>query len=34
MWALQTWCKKQFEGADLDSFFKENGLTDEIDYIV
>ncbi|CAL8467589.1 g7127 [Coccomyxa elongata] len=34
-WALQTWCKKRFEGMEssLDSFFKENGLTDDIDYI-
>ncbi|BDA42760.1 Meiotic nuclear division protein 1 homolog [Coccomyxa sp. Obi] len=34
-WALQTWCKKRFEGMEssLESFFKENGLTDEIDYI-
>lgn len=33
--ALQTWCKKRFEGMEssLDSFFKENGLTDDIDYI-
>ena len=34
-WALQTWCKKRFEGMEdsLDSFFKENGLTDDIDYV-
>jgi hypothetical protein len=34
-WALQSWCKKRFEGMEgsLDSFFKENGLTDDIDYI-
>jgi hypothetical protein len=35
LWALQSWCKKRFEGMDsnLDSFFKENGLTDDLDYV-
>eukprot|EP00884_Botryococcus_braunii_P013236 jgi/Botrbrau1/21913/Bobra.0249s0040.2 len=32
---LQSWCKKRFEGMDaqLDEFFKQNGLTDDIDYL-
>ncbi len=34
-WALESWCKKRFEGMEemLGSFFKENGLTDDVDYI-
>ena len=35
-WALESWCKKRFEGMEemLGSFFKENGLTDDVDYIM
>ncbi|MEW5297095.1 MAG: hypothetical protein WDW36_000325 [Sanguina aurantia] len=34
-WTLQSWCKKRFQGheVELDGMFKENGLTEEIDYI-
>ncbi|KAK9826737.1 hypothetical protein WJX81_002821 [Elliptochloris bilobata] len=35
VWALQSWCKKRFEGneSSLDAFFKENGLSEDMDYI-
>lgn len=34
-WALQSWCKKKFAGmeTDLDTFFRENGLTEDLDHI-
>lgn len=36
MWALESWCKKRFQGMEetLSNFFRENGLTEDIDYIV
>lgn len=35
-WSLESWCKKKFVGMEdsLGNFFKENGLTDDIDYII
>ena len=35
-YALEAWCKKRFQGMEdtLGKFFQENGLTEEVDYIV
>ncbi|CAL5219489.1 g1330 [Coccomyxa viridis] len=34
-WALESWCKKRFQGMEetLGNFFRENGLTEDMDYI-
>lgn len=35
LYALHKWCKTQFQGREdeVDHYFKENGLTAEVDYL-
>ena len=35
LYSLKQWCNKKFAGreAELDKFFEENGLTENVDYL-